>query len=256
MVAKTAFPGETIKRGSSNTAAILAVQQALNARGCGPIDEDGRYGDQTEGAVRLFQMRFPDAAGQAMLPDGEVGPITWAAIFGVQAAPKAVKAGGMGRRVLDVAISQIGVMEEPPGSNAGPKVTEYLASVGVGPGHAWCAAFVYWCARQAADGDACILPRFAGVQRLWREGLAAGLPSLKSAEAMAQPSRIAPGMIFFIAFDRGLGHTGFVEALLPDGRLQTIEGNTNDGASREGIGVFRLTRRTIGSVNLGFLGLD
>jgi len=250
-----AFPGETIRRGSSNSAAIRAVQQALNARGCGPVDEDGRFGVQTEGAVRLFQMRFPDAAGEAMLPDGEVGPIAWAALFGTDVAPKLAKSTGMGRRVLEAAVSQLGAMEEPPGSNAGPKVTEYLASVGIGPGHAWCAAFVYWCAKRASGGDICTLPRSGGVQRMWRDGLAAGLPALKTEEALAHPSRIAPGMIFFIAFDKGLGHTGFVEALLPDGRLQTVEGNTNDGASRDGIGVFRLARRRIGTVNLGFLAL-
>lgn len=252
---KLSFPGETIRRGSSNQAAVRAVQQALNARGCGPIEVDGRFGAQTEGAVRLFQTRYPDAAGQPMLPDGEIGPIAWGALFGVEAAPKLAKASGMGRRVLDIASGQLGVMEEPPGSNAGPRVSEYLACVGIGPGHSWCAAFVYWCAEQAANGNACILPRSPGVQRMWRDGLAIGLPSLRTAEAMAQPSRITPGMIFFIAHDRGLGHTGFVEGLLPNGRLQTIEGNTNDGASREGVGVFRLTRRTIGSINLGFLAL-
>ena len=75
------------------------------------------------------------------------------------------------------------------------------------------------------------------------------------ASALAQPSRIAPGMAFFITHGAGTGHTGFVEGLLPGGRLQTIEGNTNDGASREGVGVFRLQRRTIGSISLGFLSL-
>ena len=39
-------------------------------------------------------------------------------------------------------------------------------------------------------------------------------------------------------------------------RLETIEGNTNDGGSREGIGVFRRTGRTIDSINRGFIGFD
>jgi hypothetical protein len=38
-----------------------------------------------------------------------------------------------------------------------------------------------------------------------------------------------------------------------DGRLVTIEGNTNDGGSRNGIGVFRRTARKIGQINKGFV---
>ena len=75
-MAITVFPGETLRRGAANTAAILAIQRALNVRGCGPIDEDGRFGDQTETGLRLFQMRFPDSSGQPLTVDGEVGPIT------------------------------------------------------------------------------------------------------------------------------------------------------------------------------------
>ena len=37
------------------------------------------------------------------------------------------------------------------------------------------------------------------------------------------------------------------------GRLTTIEGNTNDGGSREGVGVFRRSERKIASINKGFL---
>jgi hypothetical protein len=42
-------------------------------------------------------------------------------------------------------------------------------------------------------------------------------------------------------------------AAIRGGKLVTIEGNTNDGGSREGIGVFERTGRTIGSVNKGFV---
>jgi hypothetical protein len=246
------FPGVTLRRGSAATAAILALQKALNARGCGPIDEDGRFGDQTEAALRLFQMRFPDAQGQPLTVDGECGPLTWAAIFGAEAAPKLAKPATRGRSALAIAVGELGRMEVPPGSNGGPDVEKYLASVGLGGGYAWCAAFVYWCASQTGPHA---LPRTGGVQKMWRDGLAAGLPALRTSEALAEPSRIAPGMVFFIAHGGGTGHTGFVEGMHPDGRLITIEGNTNDGGSREGIGVFRLQRRTIASINLGFLSL-
>jgi hypothetical protein len=35
--------------------------------------------------------------------------------------------------------------------------------------------------------------------------------------------------------------------------LVTIEGNTNDNGSREGIGVFRREQRKISSINKGFV---
>lgn len=60
-------------------------------------------------------------------------------------------------------------------------------------------------------------------------------------------------MIFVIAMGSGRGHVGIVSSLIGN-RLETIEGNTNDGGSREGIGVFRRSGRTIDSVNRGFMG--
>ena len=48
------------------------------------------------------------------------------------------------------------------------------------------------------------------------------------------------------------GHTGLIEAVA-GGKLTTIEGNTNDTGSREGIGVFRRQKRRIGEMNLGFV---
>ena len=71
-------------------------------------------------------------------------------------------------------------------------------------------------------------------------------------EATADPSRIHPGMIFVLDAGGGAGHTGLVEAI-DGGRLITVEGNTNDGGSREGVGVFRRNGRKIASINRGFI---
>lgn len=249
------FPGQTISRGSSNSAAVKAIQNALNARGCGPITVDGRFGDETDAALRLFQMRFPDAQGRVLTVDGEAGAITWAALFGSEeTVPKISKAAPLGRKALDTAITQIGVMEKPVGSNSGPEVEQYLKSVGLGPGFAWCAAFTYWCVNQVAAGDN-PLPKSGGVQDMWTRASGKGLPTLKPPQARAEPKLIAPGMLFFVAHDGGTGHTGFIEGMLPGGLLSTVEGNTNDGGTREGIGVFRLKRRPISSINLGFVSL-
>lgn len=155
---------------------------------------------------------------------------------------------------LQIAISQVGVMEQPLGSNRGPQVDEYLRSVGVDPAtgsYPWCAAFTYWCFAQAA-AEAKVanhLVRTAGVLDHWNRSTAR---KLLSVEALAQPALVLPGMIFVMAFKGGTGHMGLVEKI--DGQaLTTIEGNTNKGGSREGIGVFRRTARTIRSINRGFL---
>jgi len=53
----------------------------------------------------------------------------------------------------DTASQYVGVVEEPPGSNSGPEVDQFLASVGLGPGYAWCAAFrSYVLARSCMPG--------------------------------------------------------------------------------------------------------
>lgn len=51
-------------------------------------------------------------------------------------------------------------------------------------------------------------------------------------------------MLFFIDAGGGKGHAGLVTEVNGD-RLTTIEGNTNNEGSREGIGVFKRTTRKI-----------
>ncbi|MXP65345.1 CHAP domain-containing protein [Roseomonas sp. M0104] len=252
----TAFPGTTLRRNSPQTDAVRAVQAALNARGCGPVQADGIFGPATESAVRTFQSRFFDLRGAPLLIDGQVGPVTWAALFGASSLPPMAEGGALARAALTVAEKQLGVSEEPPGSNAGKAVEAFLASVGLGSGHAWCASFVYWCVEQAAEqtGQRNCLPRTGGVLEMWRRSRRAGLPCVTAAEARAQPVLVSSGMIFVMDFGQGHGHTGFVKGLA-DGRLATIEGNSSDGGSREGTGVFALSRRTLGNINAGFIGL-
>jgi hypothetical protein len=59
-------------------------------------------------------------------------------------------------------------------------------------------------------------------------------------------------MIFVMDYGRGAGHTGLVESV-QGGRLVTLEGNTNDDGSREGVGVFRRTGRKVLTINRGFI---
>ena len=149
------FPGRVITVGSADAANVRAVQRRLNALGCGPVIEDGVFGSQTLDAVELFQSRSVDPLGTHLKVDGSVGPMTWAALFGTQIPEQTAARAPLLSEALAQAAGEIGVMEQPLGSNRGPRVDQYLSSVGLDPtsGHyAWCAAFVYWCFDLAANG--------------------------------------------------------------------------------------------------------
>lgn len=138
----------------------------------------------------------------------------------------------LGNEALQVARGQLGQAEEPKGSNSGPMVDQYLSAVGLDPGYAWCAAFVFWCHGQAANVASITnpVPRTAGVLDLWRRS---------TANRVKAPR---PGDVFVMDYGRGKGHTGFVERVLDGGVIETIEGNTNDEGSREGYEVARRKR--------------
>ena len=155
-------------------------------------------------------------------------------------------------KALEIAAAAIGVKEDPLGSNRGPEVDQYLRSVGLDPaGHyPWCAAFAYWCfwksAAQLATGAEY---RFPIPNPCPRTGSALGLWNHSRPEWRSNAPTV--GAVFVLDFGHGTGHVGFVESI-EGAWLTTIEGNSNEGGSREGIGVFRRKRATA-SINRGFL---
>lgn len=252
------FPGRVIQLGSTLTAAVRAIQKRLNQVGCGPVPEDGVFNSQVFEAVELFQARNADATGAPLSIDGRVGPMTWAALFGaVTVAPVAEPGSPLAREVLRVATAEIGVMEVPPGSNRGPRVDEYLKSVKLKPAsgsYAWCAAFVFWCFRESAKALQIDNPavQTAGALDTWNQAGNRNIPRVAVREAVEKPSLVQPGMVFVLGTSGGQGHVGIVKQV--DGVvLTTIEGNTNDGGSREGVGVFLRKGRRIDQINRGFV---
>lgn len=250
------FPGRALSVGSPDSTSVLAVQQRLNSLGCGPIAADGVFGQETLDAVELFQTRSVDPFGTHLNVDGSVGPLTWAALFGSVVPTVTTTATALLQKVITTSTGEIGVLEDPLGSNRGPRVDQYLRAAGLDPteGHfAWCAAFVYWCFDQssAALGSRNPVIKTAGVLDHWNRAGAAGVHRLANAECVAQPSLVLPGLIFILTTSNGNGHTGLVENVRGS-ILTTIEGNTNEGGSREGIGVFRRTTRRISDMR-GFI---
>jgi hypothetical protein len=90
--------------------------------------------------------------------DGEVGPITWAALFGQPIPAPAPKS--LAEKAFANAVNLIGVMEVG-GNNTGPMVSRIIkANGGVGP-EPWCGDFVAYCYRLAGSDIV------KGPQRLW-----------------------------------------------------------------------------------------
>jgi hypothetical protein len=138
------------------------------------------------------------------------------------------------QRVLAVAAGEIGTVEDPPGSNAGPRVEEYLATVHLTRGNPWCAAFVAWVGVTAV-GVAWPVPLVGGCATL-------GEWAQKEHVRYLHPQVGDIGLLYSPRRQR-FAHTFFVSGG-PDaaGARETIEGNTSGGGSREGWGVFRRRR--------------
>jgi hypothetical protein len=131
-----------------------------------------------------------------------------------------------------IAAKDIGQGESPRGSNKGPQIEKFLRATTLdGDGWPWCAAAVsYWVQQWiAANGVKLNAPRIAAVSEF---------PDWAHANGLHVCQQPAPNCIVVFTFS----HIGIVEAVLPNGSLSTIEGNTNNDGGREGYEVERKTR--------------
>ena len=150
------------------------------------------------------------------------GPMATAAV----AAPPGLAAGGSaGARALAAAQAEVGVAEQPPGSNDSPRIAEYrtaTAGSGVGP---WCAYFVSWAAAQAGAP--------VGEQG---QGMGATIAieewGKRTGRSLPAGSTPQPGDLIVW----GNRHIGIVESVGADGSINTIEGNSSDQVARRKYG--------------------
>jgi hypothetical protein len=136
---------------------------------------------------------------------------------GVSGAMSPTTGSGPGVEIVAAAESQIGQAEQPPGSNEGPAIAQYRsATAGAAPGEPWCAYFASWAAQQAG---APIGPQGEGlgsVSAIWSWAQSAG-------RAVPNGPGVVPKPGDLIVF--GGEHVGIVKDVLPNGQIQTIEGN-------------------------------
>jgi hypothetical protein len=173
----------------------------------------------------------PPAAPASTSASGQSGFLS--SLNGVQygsslAAPAAAPAAGGGASgALAAAQGQVGVTEQPPGSNDSPQIAQYrtaTAGSGVGP---WCAYFVSWAAAQAGTPLGEAGQGFGSVSALysWAQRTGRATP--------AGPGvRPNPGDLIVW----GGRHVGIVESVDADGSIHTIEGNSSNAVSRRTYG--------------------
>ena len=138
-------------------------------------------------------------------------------------------------RILAIARAEIGTKESPPNSNKCKYNTAYYGRAVSGSGYAWCAAFVWWCFREA------------GVPELFYGGKkTAYCPTLMTyhkGQGQAVQGSYEPGDVIFFNFSGGknAAHVGICESW--DGSyITTIDGNTGTGNEANGGAVMRRKR--------------
>jgi hypothetical protein len=154
---------------------------------------------------------------------------------GAGVAPAAAAGGtSAGQAMLNAVREEVGVREQPPGSNDSPRIAQYrkaTAGAGVGP---WCAYFVSWAAREAGVPIGDSGQGFGLVDDVyaWAQKTGKAIPAGDGAKPQ-------PGDL--IVWDE---HIGIVESVDADGTIHTIEGNSSD----------QVAKRTYGSDGGGAVG--
>jgi hypothetical protein len=125
--------------------------------------------------------------------------------------------GSPGSRIVAIAESQLGQTEQPPGSNESPAIAQYRgATAGAIPGAPWCAYFASWVAREAGEPIGENGQGAGAVSDVWSWAQSTGRAIPNGPGVVPQPGDL-------IVF--GDEHVGIVRDVLPNGQIQTIEGN-------------------------------
>lgn len=198
-----AYPGTVLRRGSSGDA-VKRVQHRLR------VQETGILGPTSEEAVKAFQR------GRGIAADGEIGPVTWARLFDLSLT------------TLDIARSYLGTHETT--RNRGRMIDHWNTLAGVPIGSPWCVSFAYGCVHEACEllRHPVPLPRTGSSSALFRWAREHG--RLTSAPM--------PGDIVLCrGGNTGHFHTALCAGLAESGRVPTVEGNSNNSGSADGVEV-------------------
>ncbi|MFC6088527.1 CHAP domain-containing protein [Saccharothrix lopnurensis] len=179
-------------------------------------DLEPKYTRETAAAVREVRGEMEDAARRlrALEKDVEHDGVADARPERSRTSPSDARARGRARTIISAARRQLGVRENPPGSNRNP----------YGPTAAWCSSFATAMWRKAGV-DIPVLP-FTGDVFRWGQ---------RNGKAYTSLSAVKPGDV--LLFGTGPGspatskHIGIVEKV-SGGTVTLIEGNSGDAVRR------------------------
>lgn len=186
------------------------------------------FGPSTKVAVLEFQSSHVDPKGRPLTQDGVVGPITLASLKNPREPVERFTVDGwrydlnearpQERPVVEAAVREIGVKEDPPGSNRGPRVDVYTGEQWYGA--PWCALFCAWAWKHAEGGSPFGVKASAYKIRAW------GAEQSKIIGAM---DKARPGDIGVIMRAAGRGHVELVIGLEMMGEpLRLVGGNVGN----------------------------
>lgn len=147
----------------------------------------------------------------------------------------AVKNPGTKEAMIAVAASQLGYIEGRNNDNA----------FGIWYGmnrQPWCAMFISWAASKS--GCSKVIPKHAYTP--------AGAQWFKNRGQWGKTPRVGAIVYYDVSGLGRISHVGVVDKVFADGSWTAIEGNTNAAGSRDGGGVRRQKRRTVGTSRGGF----
>lgn len=235
----------------------LLLQEALKKIGFDPGEPDGLWGKNTEAAfirskksktwlIQTGVVARGFSVGKHGI-DGAWGNDTEKAVNDAYAAyskkspaPASSKASKIAQKLADLARTQVGVTEV--GNNGGQQVREYQKAtwLEVGP-WAWCAAFICWLflkVQASGAGTDIKRPQTAGAWDFENWAKNAG-PKVKLIKPLGKEPILAGDILVFTFSHIGISSKDNGTSAT----VQTVEGNTNAGGSREGDGVYLKSRQ-------------
>jgi hypothetical protein len=161
----------------------------------------------------------PTVEGSALASSYPTSDLAGASGLGTLAPTSTGLASGAstGARIVAIAESQVGQAEQPPGSNESPAIAQYrTATASAVPGAPWCAYFASWASHQAGSPLGAQGEGLGSVSGIWSWAQSTGRAITNGPGVVPQPGDL-------IVF--GGEHVGIVKDVLPNGDIQTVEGN-------------------------------
>lgn len=180
------------------------------------------FGETTRAAVVDFQSHHTDPGGHPLAHDGRVGPLTqWSLKHPGGGLYKAhgwlydsAKTNSLTLPVCQAAVGDLGLKENPDGSNDGPELKKFQTY-----GRPWCALAVsHWFSLAIVGSPFGVQPAVVGLLS-WAKIHGKIVPADQA---------VLPGDVMIIIRGSGHGHTGLIVGVNADGMLSTVEGNCSN----------------------------